>query len=74
MSIYCVEKRYTIFKCKRKQNLQVVLSSDFCVNSDFNPRFLRRYCDLSTIVNESVTHYIKDVKNLEFPNKDEEYH
>jgi len=54
---------------------QVLVMHDMLgVNSDFNPRFLRRYCDLSTIVNKSVMNYIKDVKNLEFPNQDEEYH
>ena len=35
--------------------------------------FLRRYADLTKIVNTAVSQYINDVKNKKFPNKSEEY-
>ena len=53
---------------------QVLVMHDMLgINSDFNPRFLRRYSDLSTIINKAVGNYIKDVKTKQFPNKNEEY-
>ena len=53
---------------------QVLVMHDMLgINSDFNPRFLRRYCDLATIINKAVGNYIKDVKTKQFPNKNEEY-
>ena len=54
---------------------QVLVMHDMLgINTDFNPRFLRRYADLSTIVNDAVNHYIKDVKETKFPNDSEAYH
>ena len=44
------------------------------INSDFNPRFLRRYANLANEVNKAVTNYIHDVKTKKFPNENEEYH
>ena len=53
---------------------QVLVMHDMLgLNTDFNPRFLRRYSDLAAIVNEAVTKYISDVKTKTFPNKSEEY-
>ena len=53
---------------------QVLVMHDMLgLNTDFNPRFLRRYSDLAAIVNEAVTTYISDVKTKKFPNKSEEY-
>ena len=53
---------------------QVLVMHDMLgINSDFNPRFLRRYSDLATIINKAVGNYIKDVKTKQFPNKNEEY-
>jgi len=53
---------------------QVLVMHDMLgINIEFNPRFLRRYSDLSSIVNEAVGNYIKDVKDEKFPNKNEEY-
>ena len=54
---------------------QVLVMHDMLgINTDFNPRFLRRYADLSKIVNDAVNHYIKDVKETKFPNDSEAYH
>ena len=53
---------------------QVLVMHDMLgINTDFNPRFLRRYSDLASIIKKSVAHYINDVKTQQFPNKDEEY-
>ena len=53
---------------------QVLVMHDMLgINSDFNPRFLRRYSDLSDVVNKAVSNYISDVKKVQFPNKNEEY-
>tara|TARA_Y100001968_G_scaffold323439_1_gene361124 strand:- start:3908 stop:4726 length:819 start_codon:yes stop_codon:yes gene_type:complete len=53
---------------------QVLVMHDMLgINSEFNPRFLRRYADLSTIVKTAVSNYISDVKAKKFPNKNEEY-
>ncbi|MAQ31358.1 MAG: 3-methyl-2-oxobutanoate hydroxymethyltransferase [Flavobacteriales bacterium] len=53
---------------------QVLVMHDMLgLNNEFNPRFLRRYADLTKIVNTAVSEYIHDVKNKKFPNKSEEY-
>ncbi len=53
---------------------QVLVIHDMLgLNKDFNPRFLRRYADLNSIMTEAVQGYIKDVKSKDFPSKDEQY-
>ncbi|MCA1803086.1 MAG: 3-methyl-2-oxobutanoate hydroxymethyltransferase [Rhodothermaceae bacterium] len=53
---------------------QVLVLHDLLgLNKDFNPRFIRRYADLSTIMTDAVQHYIKDVKSSAFPNENEQY-
>jgi 3-methyl-2-oxobutanoate hydroxymethyltransferase len=43
------------------------------MNNGFRPRFLRRYADLHTVMTDAISHYISDVKNLDFPNEKEQY-
>lgn len=43
------------------------------ITKEFKPRFLRRYADLHSIMNEAITHYVDDVKGREFPNANEAY-
>jgi 3-methyl-2-oxobutanoate hydroxymethyltransferase len=43
------------------------------LNKDFSPRFLRRYEDLHSRMSDAVQSYIKDVKQSDFPNEDEQY-
>ena len=43
------------------------------INKGFSPKFLRRYADLSTVINSAVSHYIEDVKTGDFPNASECY-
>ncbi|MEL7146299.1 MAG: 3-methyl-2-oxobutanoate hydroxymethyltransferase, partial [Bacteroidota bacterium] len=53
---------------------QVLVMHDMLgITQDFKPRFLRQYADLDTIITGAVEHYIKDVKNAEFPNTKESY-
>ena len=43
------------------------------LNKGFTPKFLRRYADLGSAVNDAVGHYIDDVKTGDFPNESEQY-
>lgn len=53
---------------------QVLVTHDMLgLNKDFSPRFLRRYADLHTEMTDAVSHYIKDVKEGDFPNENERY-
>ncbi len=53
---------------------QVLVMHDMLgINKGFSPRFLRRYADLSTVINDAVAHYIDDVKTRDFPNEKEQY-
>lgn len=55
-------------------NGQVLVMHDMLgINKGFSPKFLRRYADLSTVINEAVGHYIDDVKSSDFPNENEQY-
>ncbi|MDD2562848.1 MAG: 3-methyl-2-oxobutanoate hydroxymethyltransferase [Salinivirgaceae bacterium] len=53
---------------------QVLVVHDMLgINQDFSPRFLRRYHNLYAEITGSVTSYIKDVRNRDFPNESEQY-
>ena len=53
---------------------QVLVMHDMLgINKGFSPKFLRRYADLSSVINEAVSHYIDDVKTGDFPNENEQY-
>ncbi len=43
------------------------------INKDFSPRFLRRYANLYDLMHEAIAHYVKDVKDKDFPNEKESY-
>lgn len=43
------------------------------INKGFSPRFLRRYADLATIIDDALGNYITDVKTGDFPNDSEQY-
>ena len=40
---------------------------------EFNPRFLRRYLDLSDEMTTAFKQYNADVKSRDFPNESEQY-
>ena len=53
---------------------QVLVMHDMLgMSNEFHPKFLRKYANLQEIINEAVTHYIQDVKAVEFPNENESY-
>ena len=53
---------------------QVLVIHDMLgLNKEFNPRFLRRYADLNSVMTDAVQNYIKDVKSKDFPNEEEQY-
>ena len=53
---------------------QVLVIHDLLgITQDFNPRFLRRYADLKTVMDTAIKQYVDDVKQGDFPNADESY-
>lgn len=53
---------------------QVLVMQDMLgITQEFNPRFLRRYADLNSVVTTAVGQYIKDIKAKSFPGEDEKY-
>ena len=53
---------------------QVLVSHDMLgISTEFNPRFLRRYAELNTVISDAVRHYIRDVKAKDFPTIQESY-
>jgi 3-methyl-2-oxobutanoate hydroxymethyltransferase len=51
----------------------LVLHDMLGINTEFKPRFLRKYADLHGIITGAVEHYVLDVKNRSFPNEKEQY-
>lgn len=53
---------------------QVLVMHDMLgINTEFKPRFLRKYADLYTVVTGAVRQYVSDVKASDFPNESEQY-
>lgn len=53
---------------------QVLVYQDMVgMNQGFSPKFLRRYLDLYVEITGAVSQYVKDVKAVDFPNKNESY-
>ncbi len=53
---------------------QVLVVHDMLgITKDFHPRFLRRYLDLSSEIDDAVKRYIQDVRSGDFPNENEQY-
>lgn len=53
---------------------QVLVTHDMLgLNKEFNPRFLRRYADMHSVMTEAVQKYISDIKEGDFPNEEEQY-
>jgi len=55
-------------------NGQVLVMHDLLgINTEFKPRFLRQYLNLHETVTQAVQQYIRDVKDNDFPNEQEQY-
>jgi 3-methyl-2-oxobutanoate hydroxymethyltransferase len=53
---------------------QVLVMHDMLgINTEFKPRFLRQYLNISEQVTTAVQQYISDVKGKSFPNENEQY-
>jgi len=53
---------------------QVLVMHDMLgINTEFKPRFLRQYLNISEQTTTAVQQYITDVKNKKFPNESEQY-
>ncbi|CAN5143388.1 3-methyl-2-oxobutanoate hydroxymethyltransferase [soil metagenome] len=53
---------------------QVLVMHDMLgINTEFKPRFLRKYLNLHEQITGAVEKYIKDVKSSDFPNEHEQY-
>jgi 3-methyl-2-oxobutanoate hydroxymethyltransferase len=53
---------------------QVLVMHDMLgINTEFKPRFLRQYLNLSEQITGAVQHYIRDVKSNDFPSDQEQY-
>jgi 3-methyl-2-oxobutanoate hydroxymethyltransferase len=51
----------------------LVLHDMLGMNKEFNPRFLRRYADLNTVMTDAIQQYNSDVKAAKFPSDEEQY-
>ncbi|NTU67319.1 MAG: 3-methyl-2-oxobutanoate hydroxymethyltransferase [Chlorobiaceae bacterium] len=53
---------------------QVLVINDMLgLSTEFRPRFVRRYADLSPIIEGAVRQYVDDVRSNSFPSRDESY-
>jgi 3-methyl-2-oxobutanoate hydroxymethyltransferase len=53
---------------------QVLVMHDMLgINTEFKPRFLRKYLNIHEQATKAVQQYIKDVKSQDFPNESEQY-
>ncbi len=53
---------------------QVLVMHDMLgINTEFKPRFLRQYLNMSEQITGAVQQYIRDVKSVDFPNEKEQY-
>ncbi|MCM1292433.1 MAG: 3-methyl-2-oxobutanoate hydroxymethyltransferase [Bacteroides sp.] len=53
---------------------QILVAQDMLgMNRGFSPKFMRRYADIATAIEEAVGHYVADVKAVDFPNASEQY-
>ena len=53
---------------------QVLVTHDMLgINSEFYPRFLRRYANLTETMSGAFGSYIRDVKEGDFPSEEEQY-
>lgn len=53
---------------------QILVYTDMLgITQDFNPRFVRKYLDLNSVIKGAVRSYINDISEGSFPNEDESY-
>jgi 3-methyl-2-oxobutanoate hydroxymethyltransferase len=53
---------------------QVLVMQDMLgMNTDFKPKFLRKYADLGSEITRATSAYVQDVKQAQFPSAEESY-
>jgi len=53
---------------------QVLVMHDMLgINTEFKPRFLRQYLNLSEQIDQAIKQYVTDIKSCSFPNEKEQY-
>lgn len=53
---------------------QVLVAQDMLgMNKGFKPKFMRIYSEVENVIRQGVEQYVNDVKNIDFPNVDEQY-
>ena len=52
---------------------QILVTDDILGLSNFNPKFVKKYINLSKLIEKSVQKYKKEVKNKLFPKKINSY-
>jgi 3-methyl-2-oxobutanoate hydroxymethyltransferase len=53
---------------------QILVTQDMLgLYTKFHPRFVRRYAELGTAMHKAFQHYVRDVKQREFPSAEESY-
>ncbi|WP_068596142.1 3-methyl-2-oxobutanoate hydroxymethyltransferase [Vaginella massiliensis] len=53
---------------------QVLVVHDMLgLNNEFNPKFVRKYLNLEDQIKTAISHYVSDVKSVDFPNQNEQY-
>jgi len=50
-----------------------VIADMLGMTNGFNPKFLRRYADMRTVMTDAIGQYVSDVKDSSFPNAEESY-
>ena len=51
----------------------LVLHDMLGMNTEFSPRFIRRYMNLHDDMTQAIKKFISDVKKVDFPNNKEQY-
>ena len=51
----------------------LVLQDMLGMNTEFNPKFLKKYSDLNSETKKSLNDYVTDVQRCQFPTKEHSY-
>lgn len=51
----------------------LVLQDMLGMNSEFNPKFLKKYSDLNSNINSALNNYVSEVRSSQFPTKENSY-
>ena len=59
--------------CSSVDGQVLVLHDMLGMNTEFSPRFIRRYMNLHNDMTQAIKKFISDVKKVDFPNNKEQY-